>query len=93
MWIISSRPRQAVCYVCLSMQVNTLVTLPCACMHTSLPAGNGSSGDASVHGFDKTSVSLQRFPSELDQSFGYVFMAAYRLRLSSRKSFEERTLI
>lgn len=93
MWIISSRPRQAVCHVRLSMQVNTLVTLACARMHTSLPAGNGSSGGASVHGFDKTSVSLQRFPSELDQSFGYVFMAAYRLRLSSRKSFEEQTLI
>lgn len=92
MWIISPRPRQAVCSVCLSVQVNTLVTLACARLHTSLPAGNGSSGDVSVHGFDKTCVSLPRFPSELDQSLGYVFMAAYRLRLSSRKSFEEGKL-
>lgn len=92
-WIISPRPRQGFYSVFISVQVNTLVTLACACMHTSVPAGNRSSGDVSVCGFDKTSVSLQRFPSEVDQSYGYFFMAAYKLKLSSRKSFQERKLI
>lgn len=57
----------------VSIPVNILCILACVCMHMDSCTVNMSLSYLGVRGFDKTSVSFQRFCFELDQFIGYFF--------------------
>lgn len=72
--------------LCMCLSAGKYISDISLCLYaSSVPAGNRSLGDVSVHGFDKTSLFLWRFPSEVDQSYGYFFHGCLQIQAQQQE--------